>query len=114
MIKHDFETTLQADDITKEQVTNYQQFLDANNLKPAVDEFSGKYLYVANTVGEDDSLAVLIKIVDWLEQQGIAYELWNVNNTTNFKHEINSTILKNTWSRNKEIDEAIDPEFDWD
>lgn len=114
MIKYDYETTLHVIDITKDQINNYQQFLSDNNLITAVTKFPQKYLYVADTTGEDDSLAVLIKIVDWLEKQGITYELWNVHNATNFKRKINSTILKNTWSRNKEIDEDIDPEFDWE
>lgn len=105
MIKYENETILQVTEFTVDQTRNITSFLEKNNLLQEVALKPSDYLYVADSLGEDDSLSTLMLLVDWLQQAGVTYNLVEVSNRLNLKREINYTILKNKWIRNKELDE---------
>ncbi|QBO35716.1 hypothetical protein EQG49_04185 [Periweissella cryptocerci] len=108
MFKYENETALQTDDFTTKQTSDFKLFLDKNNLEKELSLDSSKYLFVADSLGEDSSLDTMILLVDWLQKENITYSLFEISNRLNLKREINYSILRNSSITNKEISDEAD------
>lgn len=107
MIRYEREILLQALDLTKEQNEQYVSFLEVTGLTSKINS-SEDYSFIASAINENDSLDVLVAVLDWLEKEKITYKLLEINKPLNYEGSITYDVVKNILERDKQIDAEMD------